>query len=81
VPCGIAGVEMTSVQNEKGAGSGEQWWRESMTAVIKTFGETFGVDVISCPEGPARLRHASLRTLVVAEPGLQPTDPSSPFDA
>jgi lipoyl(octanoyl) transferase len=43
VPCGIAGVEMTSVAKERGAGSGEQLWRESVDAVTRGFESAFGV--------------------------------------
>lgn len=53
VPCGIAGVEMTSVQRERGAGSGEQLWQESVAAVVRGFESAFGVS-ISDPEGCAR---------------------------
>jgi len=54
VPCGIQGVEMTSVERELGAGSGEPLWQESVEAVVKGFQSAFGVSVI--PD------HASLRT-------------------
>ena len=43
VPCGIQGVEMTSVQKERGAGSREQLWDETVTAVIHGFERTFNV--------------------------------------
>jgi lipoyl(octanoyl) transferase len=42
VPCGIPGVEMTSVARERGAGSREQLWEESVSAVIKGFASVFG---------------------------------------
>ncbi len=79
VPCGIPGVVMTSVERERGpkehgAGSRERLWEETVAAVTKSFGAVFGARVLPCPEGPARPGHASLRTPVVAEPGLQPTD-------
>jgi len=41
VPCGIQGVEMTSVQRERGAGSKEQLWEESVAAVIRGFETSF----------------------------------------
>ena len=66
VPCGIQGVEMTSVLKEHGAGSGEQLWEESVRAVVKGFEKAFGVN--SHPEGCAR-QTLSLRTMV-AEPRL-----------
>ncbi|HLQ70130.1 MAG TPA: lipoyl(octanoyl) transferase LipB [Gemmatimonadales bacterium] len=74
VPCGIQGVEMTSVERETGNGKRETLWEESVGAVIQGFQRVFGVSLIPCPEGPARRGHESLRTRVVAEPGLQPTD-------
>ena len=45
VPCGIPGVEMTSVERELGAGSGEQeLWDEAVAAVIRGFAQAFGVE-------------------------------------
>jgi len=70
VPCGIQGVVMTSVEREQGAGSRERLWQKSVTAVVAGFQKAFGVSIIPSPEGAARPRHASLRTPVVAEPGL-----------
>jgi lipoyl(octanoyl) transferase len=52
VPCGIAGVEMTSVERERGAGGGEQLWQESVNAVMDGFQNAFGVPVIPCSEEP-----------------------------
>ena len=43
VPCGIPGVEMTSVQRERGAGSGESLMAHSMDAVIEGFESAFDV--------------------------------------
>jgi lipoyl(octanoyl) transferase len=43
VPCGIAGVEMTSVEREQGAGSREQLWTRSVDAVIAGFQNAFEV--------------------------------------
>ncbi len=40
VPCGIAGVEMTSVEKELGVGS----WDEAVGAVVRGFEAAFGVD-------------------------------------
>ena len=70
VPCGIPGVVMTSVERELGAASREQLWQESVSAVVDGFQKVFGVSIDPSPEGAARPRHASLRTPVVAEPGL-----------
>jgi len=67
VPCGIPGVVMTSVEKERGAGSREQLWQESVGAVVKGFETAFDVS-ISHPEGCAR-QALSLRT-VLAEPRL-----------
>jgi lipoate-protein ligase B len=74
VPCGIPGVVMTSIERETRSGKRETLWSETVGAVIDSFAETFGVEVLPCPEGPARSDHTSLRTRVLAEPGLQPTD-------
>ena len=74
VPCGIPGVQMTSVQRERGAGARETLWIESVAAVVTGFERVFRASVIPSPEGAARPIHASLRTPVVAEPGLQPTE-------
>ena len=47
VPCGIAGVEMTSVQGEGGRGKGEgSVWDLGVGAVIHGFEEAFGVAVL-----------------------------------
>jgi lipoyl(octanoyl) transferase len=46
VPCGIPGVVMTSVERERGAGSGEQsLWDETIAAVIRGFESAFGVEI------------------------------------
>ena len=66
VPCGIQGVEMTSVERETRRGTGDGLWQESVDAVVKGFETAFGVD--SHPEGCAR-QTLSLRT-VRAEPRL-----------
>ena len=46
VPCGIQGVEMTSVERERAAGSREQVWEESIGAVISSFERVFGVSIV-----------------------------------
>lgn len=51
VPCGIPGVVMTSIAKERGAGSGEQLWDESVEAVVRGFEGAFGVDPI-LKDGP-----------------------------
>jgi lipoate-protein ligase B len=47
VPCGIPGVTMTSIQHERGAGSGErsatELWEAAVNAVIAGFEEAFQV--------------------------------------
>jgi lipoyl(octanoyl) transferase len=60
VPCGIQGVEMTSVEREKGEGRREMLWEESVEAVVRGFESAFGVD--PSPGVAARRNHASLRT-------------------
>lgn len=46
VPCGIAGVEMTSVERETGRGKREELWQESINAVIESFHSAFDVQVL-----------------------------------
>jgi lipoyl(octanoyl) transferase len=67
VPCGIQGVEMTTVDREAGRGTGDGLWQESVDAVVTGFEKAFGANV-SHPEGCAR-QTLSLRT-VLAEPRL-----------
>lgn len=44
VPCGIAGVEMTSVEREGGSGQGEgSLWDQTMAAVVQGFESAFDV--------------------------------------
>ena len=62
VPCGIQGVEMTSVERETGNGKRETLWDESAAAVVRAFENVFEVEIIPSPEGAARPIHASLRT-------------------
>jgi lipoyl(octanoyl) transferase len=54
VPCGIQGVEMTSIERETGNGKRETLWQESVDAVVKGFEGAFGVSIIPSPEGAAR---------------------------
>ena len=45
MPCGIAGVEMTSVEREVGKGgrvTGEGSWQDSVRAVVRGFETAFG---------------------------------------
>ncbi len=51
VPCGIAGVEMTSVERELGAGS-RALWHETVAAVIHGFEGAFGVETAPRDEIP-----------------------------
>jgi len=53
VPCGIQGVEMTSVERETGDGKRETLWHESVAAVVKGFERVFGASIMRCPEGAA----------------------------
>ncbi len=55
VPCGIAGVDMTSVERELGAESGAQsFMDESVAAVIRGFAQAFGAETILRDEIPGR---------------------------
>ena len=45
VPCGIQGVQMTSVERELRNGKRETVWRESVDAVLQGFERAFGVSV------------------------------------
>ncbi len=59
VPCGIPGVEMTSIEREQGAGSGEQeLWHETVAAVIRGFESAFGVEA-EVQNDVQQLRHAT----------------------
>jgi lipoyl(octanoyl) transferase len=53
VPCGIQGVEMTSVERETRSEKRDTLWQESVDAVLTGFERVFGV---------ARQEHASSRT-------------------
>jgi lipoyl(octanoyl) transferase len=51
VACGIEGVEMTSIEREQGAGSGEQdLWDATVAAVIRGFETAFGVEATARDE-------------------------------
>ncbi|HEV2749412.1 MAG TPA: lipoyl(octanoyl) transferase LipB [Gemmatimonadales bacterium] len=57
VPCGIPGVEMTSVQREKGEGSGErELWEQAVQAVSQGFETAFGVATLPAASSVAELR-------------------------
>ena len=44
VPCGIHGVEMTSIRRERGTAEPDRvLWRETQDAIIASFGRTFGL--------------------------------------
>lgn len=43
VPCGIPGVEMTSVEREARSGKREALWEETVDAVVRGFERAFGV--------------------------------------
>jgi len=53
VPCGIQGVEMTSVDRERGLGTGETLWNESVAAVVTGFERVFGATIMASLEGAA----------------------------
>jgi len=53
VPCGIAGVEMTSVAREAGDGKRETaLWDEAVAGVIRGFESVFGVEAVLRDEIP-----------------------------
>jgi lipoyl(octanoyl) transferase len=58
VPCGIPGVEMTSVERETGNEKRETLWEESVGAVVKGFETAFRVDTI-LKNGPSDSRRLS----------------------
>ena len=59
VPCGISGVEMTSVERETGNGKRETGlWNAAVAAVINGFASTFGVEVTTSREGVTETRPA-----------------------
>src|SRR2546425_540580 len=70
VPCGIPGVQMTSVQKERGAGAGETLWIESVAAVVTRIERGFRGAGISSPEGAARPIYAPFRRPPAPPPGL-----------
>ncbi len=43
VPCGIQGVEMTSVEREGGRGTREELWQDSVSAVVEGFARAFDI--------------------------------------
>ena len=43
VPCGIPGVEMTTVEREGGRGMGEGLWQASISAVVQGFEKAFDI--------------------------------------
>jgi lipoyl(octanoyl) transferase len=63
VPCGIQGVQMTSVERETGRGTGEGLWQESVDAVVKGFAKAFHVNPIlkNGPSDSLRLSAAPQR--------------------
>ena len=54
VPCGIQGVEMTSVERETGNEKRETLWGETVRAVVRGFERVFEVSVVPSPEGVAQ---------------------------
>lgn len=59
VPCGISGVEMTSVERERGKGKGEgELWEATVAAVIGGFESAFGVNATTSRRDVAEIRLA-----------------------
>jgi len=56
VPCGIPGVEMTSVERERGAGSG-RLLEETAAAVVSGFERAFGVEASAAEQLVESLEH------------------------
>jgi lipoyl(octanoyl) transferase len=46
VPCGIHGVDMTSIERERGAGPTGDLWARTLEAVVASFGEVFERDAL-----------------------------------
>src|SRR5437764_615399 len=64
VPCGIPGVEMTSIQREKGEGRGEkELWGDTVAAVKRGFATAFDVTATTDDVEQLRLATASRRTV------------------
>ena len=57
VPCGIAGVVMTSVERERGDGRGDrELWGDTVAAVIRGFEKTLNVTMTTSREDVAEMR-------------------------
>lgn len=50
VPCGIDGVEMTSIEREVGSANPAELWERSLDAVVQAFERTFGVTAQRSPQ-------------------------------
>ena len=55
VPCGIEGVEMTSVERERKAPVAKDLWAHALDAVVRGFEDAFGVEAVASDEVPGRL--------------------------
>jgi len=58
VPCGIEGVEMTSIEREATAPVAEDLWAHALDAVVRGFEDAFGVKAEMQNDVP-QLRHAT----------------------
>jgi lipoyl(octanoyl) transferase len=66
VPCGIRGVEMTSIEREEGRGKGEgSVWEQAVGAVIRGFEQAFGMTA-------RRNAHRVLQDAAAPSPGFSP---------
>lgn len=58
VPCGIEGVEMTSVERETEAPVAEELWARATAALVRGFEDAFGVEVTTSRRGVTNRRAA-----------------------
>ena len=58
VPCGIEGVEMTSVERETKAPGAEDVWAHALDAVVRGFEDAFGVKATASREDVTEMRRA-----------------------
>jgi len=59
VPCGIEGVEMTSIEREATAPVAEDLWAHALDAVVRGFEDAFGVKATASRRGVTKMRPAA----------------------